>query len=122
MVYLVYKYVSNFFPVPWTTHPSPTAIGGHGDHRSGVRAGDHRNVLQRTHSNYPDYRVGDVRVLALNSACSTRMSKSPCNRLPRKYFDQSVFWSSKTSSVKYLSLVKAGARCVALWTAAPVLG
>lgn len=30
----------------------------------------------------------------------------PCKRLPRKYFDQSVFWSSMTNKVKHRSLLK----------------
>lgn len=31
----------------------------------------------------------------------------PCKRFPRKYFDQSVFWSSITSNVKHRSLLNA---------------
>lgn len=34
----------------------------------------------------------------------------PCKRFPRKYFDQSVFWSSMTSRVKQRSLLKAWTR------------
>lgn len=41
--------------------------------------------------------------LTLNSACSTRMSHSPGRRRPRKYLDQSVFWSSTTNRVTHRS-------------------
>lgn len=58
----------------------------------------------------------------LNQSTSLALFKSfwlsPCNRLPRKYFDQSVFWSSITSRVKQRSLLNACTRVVTVVAAA----